>query len=109
MIQKNENLLLLKSIIDVISINDGEEITLLNFYQKKNRIYDYFVICNGKSNKHVYSIYQNLKLNTNPKHVEGVEVIETSQWILIDYINIIVHIFLKEMRVYYNIDNIEPI
>jgi ribosome-associated protein len=95
---------LLKDIIDVISRNDGEEITLLNFYKKKPRIYDYFVICNGKSNKHVYYIYQNLKLNTNPNNVEG---IEKSQWILIDYINIIVHIFLKEMRVYYNIDNIE--
>ncbi|MGX7592917.1 ribosome silencing factor [Candidatus Karelsulcia muelleri] len=98
-----KNLFLLKSIIDVISINDGEEITLLNFYKKKNRIYDYFVICNGKSKQHVYYIYQNLKLKKTPKNVEG---IETSKWILIDYINIIVHIFLKEMRVSYNIDNI---
>ncbi|MGX7589951.1 ribosome silencing factor [Candidatus Karelsulcia muelleri] len=98
-----KNLFLLKSIIDVISRNDGEEITLLNFYNKKNRIYDYFVICNGKSKQHVSYIYQNLKLEKNPNKVEG---LETSKWILIDYINIIVHIFLKEMRVSYNIDNI---
>ncbi|MGX7592647.1 ribosome silencing factor [Candidatus Karelsulcia muelleri] len=97
------NLFLLKDIIDVIYINDGEEITLLNFYNQQNRIYDYFVICHGKSKKHVAYIYQHLKLKTNPKHVEG---IETSTWILMDYINIIVHILLKERRVYYNIDNI---
>ncbi|MGX7638163.1 ribosome silencing factor [Candidatus Karelsulcia muelleri] len=94
---------LLKSILEIMEKNSGEEITLLNFYKKKNRIYDYFIICNGRSNKHVFSLYEKIKENTSPSHTEG---IRKSKWILMDYINIIVHIFLKEIRNYYQIETI---
>ncbi|UOQ27675.1 Ribosomal silencing factor RsfS [Candidatus Karelsulcia muelleri] len=98
----NKNFLL-KSILEIMEKNSGEEITLLNFYKKKNRIYDYFIICNGRSNKHVFSLYEKIKENTSPSHTEG---IRKSKWILMDYINIIVHIFLKEIRNYYQIEKI---
>ncbi|MGX7592779.1 ribosome silencing factor [Candidatus Karelsulcia muelleri] len=95
---------LLKSILEIIEKNNGEEITLLNFYKKKNRIYDYFIICNGRSNQHVFSLYEKIKENTSPNHAEG---IRKSKWILMDYLNIIVHIFLKEIRNYYQIEKID--
>ncbi|MGX7592370.1 ribosome silencing factor [Candidatus Karelsulcia muelleri] len=103
MYNKMEKKFLLKAILEIIEKNKGEQITLLNFYRKKNRIYDYFIICNGKSNKHVYSLYEKIQGISCPNHVEG---IKRSKWILMDYINIIVHIFLKNLRYYYNFENI---
>ncbi len=87
----------------------GKDISILNFKNRKNFVCDYFVICDGKSKSQVYAISRSIekmtieKLKEKPWHIEGSE---NGEWILIDYVSIVVHIFQKKLRLYYNLENI---
>ncbi len=70
---------------------------------------DFFVLTTANSTVHARAIAEallNSKGNTKadkPHHIEG---IESSQWILIDYIDVIVHIFLREVREFYGLERL---
>ncbi len=87
----------------------GEDISIINLKNKKNFICDYFVLCNGNTHNQVYAISQSIEkitmkqLQEKPWHIEG---LKSKKWILVDYISIVVHIFQKEVRLYYNIENL---
>ena len=71
-------------------------------------ITDYFVICSGKTNRHVQSIAQAIELevkkqNLSCHHIEGYE---DGKWILMDLGDIIVHIFEEEVRNYYELEDL---
>ncbi|WP_185882777.1 ribosome silencing factor [Blattabacterium cuenoti] len=101
--------MLLKEIVQGIKLVKGYDISILDFKTRSNFICDYFVICNGNSCNQVFSIFQHIekfimkKLNIKPYHIEG---LKNKKWILIDYESIVVHIFQKEVRLYYNIENV---
>jgi ribosome-associated protein len=103
----NEELLAL--IIEGIENVKGENITLLDLREIDNTPSDYFVICDGNSNTQVNAIAGSIQrtvskeLKDKPWHVEGTE---TANWVLMDYINVVVHIFQKETRSYYNIEDL---
>ena len=69
---------------------------------------DYFVICSGNSNTQVSSIAGNVEkkvrneLQDRPWHVEG----RKTQWVLVDYISVVVHVFQKHIREYYDIEEL---
>ena len=93
----------------VAELADGkksEDIYILNV-KGLTVITDYFVICSVDTTvqaKAVYdSISDELKPLIKPWHAEG---IENQQWILIDLFDVIVHIFIKEMREYYQIERL---
>jgi len=98
---------LLESIIEGMQEKKAKNITVLNLSGLENRVCDYFVICDADSKTHVNSIADSVEDNvlklTKEKafHSEGHQ---NGEWILIDYINIVAHVFLKEMRDYYNIE-----
>ncbi|WP_185868866.1 ribosome silencing factor [Blattabacterium cuenoti] len=101
--------MLLKKIIEGIQMVKGKDISIINLKNRKNFICDYFVICNGDSYNQIYAISQSIentifqKLQEKPWHIEG---LKSKKWILVDYISIVVHIFQKESRLYYNIENL---
>ena len=66
---------------------------------------DYFIICHGKSDPQVKAIVDNIRKGTSfkPRHLEGYE---NRKWVLLDYFDIIVHVFNKEERDYYSIENV---
>ena len=66
---------------------------------------DYFVICHGKSEPQVKAIVDNIRKGTSfkPRHLEGYE---NKKWVLLDYFDIIVHVFDEEERDYYSIENV---
>ena len=66
---------------------------------------DYFVICHGKSEPQVKAIVDNIRKGTSfkPSNLEGYE---NKKWVLLDYFDIIVHVFDEEERDYYSIENI---
>ena len=72
-------------------------------------IADYFIICHGSSDRHVQAIAANIEAQLNktfqlrPASVEG-QV--NSEWILIDYIDFIVHVFLGERRKFYRLERL---
>jgi ribosome-associated protein len=98
---------LLESIIEGMKEKKAKNITVLNLNEIENKVCDYFVICDADSKTHVNSIADSVEdtviklANEKPYHAEGHQ---NGEWILLDYINIVVHVFLKEMRDYYNIE-----
>lgn len=68
---------------------------------------DYFVVASATSNPHVKSLADDVedelaKLDVFPAHIEG----RSTGWILLDYSDVIVHIFLNESREYYNLERL---
>ena len=84
----------------------GENISLLDLRDIDNTVCDYFIICNGNSNTQVNAITNSVQkivskaIHEKPYQIEG---IENSEWVLMDYINVVVHIFQKQTREYYDI------
>ena len=66
---------------------------------------DYYLICHGNSEPQIKAIADNIRKNTTykPKHIEGYE---NKKWILLDYFDVIVHVFDKVEREYYEIERI---
>ncbi len=101
--------MLLEKIIEGIQVVKGKDISIINLKDRENFICDYFVICNGISHNQVYAISQSIekmtieKLQKRPWHVEG---LKNKEWILVDYVSIVVHIFQKKLRLYYDIENL---
>ena len=73
--------------------------------RKLSSITDFFVICHGDSEPHVKAIADNIRKGTShkPKYIEGYE---NQSWILIDYFDVIIHVFKNETRQYYNIEKL---
>ncbi len=100
---------LLDAIIEGMQERKAKNITILNLHEIENRVTDYFVICDADSNTHVNSIADSIEetvekiANEKAYHTEGHQ---NGEWILIDYINIVVHVFLRETREHYNIEGL---
>jgi len=107
--KKVDTKIITHTIIDAILDKKGEDLVLMDFRNIKNIVYDYFILCNGTSITHNDTLCRNVeekvygKLNVKPSHIEGRL---NSEWILLDYLNVIVHIFIKEKRELYNIENL---
>ena len=66
---------------------------------------DYFIICHGKSEPQVKAIVDNIRKGTSFKQ-RNFEGYENKKWVLLDYFDIIVHVFDKEERDYYSLENV---
>ena len=101
--------ILLKTIIKGIENMKGLDIVSLDLKKIETAICKYFIICTGSSSTHSESIQTNIKkevsklLKEKPWRVEGTS---NSQWILMDYSDIVVHIFLKEVRDFYKLEDL---
>lgn len=100
---------LLANIIKGIEEVKGSNINILDLREIDNSACDYFVICDGTSNTQVNAIVNSIQktvskeLKDKPWHVEGSE---NAEWVLMDYVNIVVHVFQKHIREYYNIESL---
>jgi ribosome-associated protein len=96
-----------QTIVDVIDGLKGEEILVLDF-EKKSSLCDKVVICTARSNKNAQAIADELeeKLGKIGEKKLGLEGYNDGDWILMDYDDIIVHIFLRETREYYKLEQL---
>ena len=100
---------LLDEIIIGIENVKGEEILILDLIEIDNTPCEYFVVCSANSNTQVSAIVSSVQKNVSkvlhekPFHTEGLEVAE---WVLIDYVDIVVHVFQKQIREYYNLEEL---
>lgn len=100
---------LLDAIVEGMKERKAKNIMILNLQGIENRVTDYFVICDADSNTHVNSIADSVEETvekmTGEKayHTEGSQ---NGEWVLIDYINIVAHVFLRETREHYNIEGL---
>lgn len=85
------------------------EIVLLDLKKVKNAIADYFVICSGSSDTQIDAISDSIdeqvhkELKQSPWHREGTE---NKQWILLDYVDVVAHVFDRESREFYNLEDL---
>lgn len=101
--------ILLENIVAAIQDVKGNETISLDLRKIESAICKYFVICTGTSNTHVNAIEGNIKkvvskgLGEKPSHIEGHAL---GEWILMDYFDVIVHIFQEKTRAFYNIEDL---
>lgn len=97
--------LILQGIEDV----KGNNIILLDLREIENTVCDYFIICNGTSNTQVKAIVGSIQkivskaIHDKPWHVEGED---NAEWVLMDYVNVVVHVFQKHIREFYDIEGL---
>lgn len=100
---------LVKNVIEGIQSKKGKEIVVINFAKIENAVCQYFIICHADSGIQVTAISESIEevvkenLHERVWHREGVD---NAQWILLDYGNLIVHVFQKEFRDYYKLESL---
>jgi ribosome-associated protein len=98
-----------KLVVKGMQEKKANEVTLLNLKNVPNSIADYFLICTGTSDTHLDAIADSVEKEVkevqhqNPWHREGNQ---NKEWILLDYVDVVVHIFKKETRQFYNLENL---
>jgi len=100
---------LLNEILNSIKEKKGKEIVSIDLNEIDNSVCKYFVICNGDSTTQVKAISDEVKQKTRENldaPVDHVEGLQNSHWILMDYIDIVVHIFLPEQRSFYRLEEL---
>ena len=100
---------LITTIIGGLEEVKGKEITILDLRDIENTVCDYFIVCEGTSNTQVNAIVNSIQKQVSkttkdkPWHIEGTD---NAEWILMDYVNVVVHIFQKHIREYYDIESL---
>ena len=100
---------LTKEIVKGIQEKKGKDIISLDLKKIPNAICDVFVICTGTSSTQVEAIADSVEdvvrksLGDKPWHKEG---FENAEWILLDYVNVVVHIFQDQARMFYNLEKL---
>lgn len=101
--------ILLETIIDGIQEVKGIDTEILDLQKIETAVCKYFVICSGTSNTHVSSIADSVRkivskeIQEKPWHTEG---LNTSEWVLIDYSDIVVHIFQEQTREFFRLEDL---
>lgn len=100
---------LVAEIIKGIEEVKGQDIQILDLREIENTVCDYFIICNGTSNTQVNAIVNSIQkivsksLKEKPWHIEGSD---NAEWVLMDYVHIVVHVFQKHIREFYDIEGL---
>ncbi len=100
---------LVQSIIHGIHDKKGKGTIGLNLTTLNNSVSNYFVICHGNTKVQVEAIAESVeenvrkKLGDKPWHKEG---FENAEWILLDYVDVVVHIFQENTRTFYNLEKL---
>ncbi len=100
---------IINTIVDAIQDKKGENIVSLDLRKINDAVCDFFIICHGDSSLQIKAITDAIEektlkiLNIKHWHKEGYENME---WVLLDYVDVVVHVFHKEKRYFYNIEEL---
>jgi len=100
---------LVAKIVEALQDKKGRNIITMNLTEIQGSICEYFVICEGGSPTQVSALSDSVwdKVSDDLKEKPlGAVGMKESQWIAMDYGTVIVHIFLPELRSYYNLENL---
>lgn len=103
----NRNSKLFKAILNAIQEKKGENIISLDLRKIPEAVADFFIICEGSSTTQVRAIADNVEVKVReicgeaPYRHEGMSAL---QWVLVDYVNVVVHIFHPETRKFYRLE-----
>jgi ribosome-associated protein len=100
---------LITNILEGIEDVKGQNINILDLRDIENTVCDYFIICEGTSNTQVNAIVNSVQKKVSkatkdkPWHIEGSD---NAEWVLMDYVNVVIHVFQKHIREYYDIESL---
>ncbi len=102
-----DSTILTEKISDLIFSKKGSDVKILDLRQL-TPISDYFVICSADSDVQVKAIADEID---NKLHDEGIRVwhkegYKSLNWVLLDYVDVVVHVFKKSVREYYNLERL---
>jgi ribosome-associated protein len=107
-VQKIEHLLV-HQILASLDDRKAQDIVCLDLRENEDAILDYMIVCHGDSTTQVNAIAGNLEkdidehLKQKPFRMDGQR---NAQWVVVDYIDVVVHIFYKEMREFYQLEEL---
>ncbi len=86
----------------------AEELSILEMEKGSGAFTDYFVLCNGTNPKQVQAIADEVELRLKgaglrPTHVEGYN---QAEWVLVDYVDFVVHVFSEKARKFYDLERL---
>ncbi|UBM60243.1 ribosome silencing factor [Marinilongibacter aquaticus] len=96
-------------IVEGMHEKKANQVILMDLRKVKNTITDYFVICSGNSDTQIDAIARSVeevvykKTNQNPWNTEGRQ---NKEWVLLDYVDVVVHIFISQKRAFYDIESL---
>ena len=100
---------LVATVVEAMDALKGKEIVTLDLRETGTNVTDYFVICHDNSKTQVDAIADKIidevrdKVGIKPYHIEGRD---NTEWILIDFVDVVVHVFLQSMRSYYQLEEL---
>lgn len=108
-ISDNNSQLLCDTIVEGMQENKAQDIVVLDLREIDSAVCDFFVICSGESSTQVDGISSNVtrhtrkELSDKPWAIEGKN---NSEWILMDYVDVVAHVFYKETRAFYDLEDL---
>ncbi len=98
---------LAEAIADILDSKKGHDIKVVHVADK-TVIAEYFVICTGNSSTQVKALAGEVEYKMEQRGVTpyGVEGRDNNSWLIVDYSNVIVHVFSREAREFYNLDKL---
>jgi len=108
-LERDDATLIVKQVIAAMQDKKAKQIVSLDLTKISNAVTKYFVICHAPSKTQVGAIYENImefvriNCDTKPFNREGYE---NSEWILIDYADVVAHIFLEDIRAFYHLEDL---
>ncbi|MCX7638080.1 MAG: ribosome silencing factor [Cyclobacteriaceae bacterium] len=101
--------ILCQAIVKGMQEKKADDILILDLRKISNAAADFFVICSGNSDKQLEAIADSVSEEVHkstqeaPRHVEGMQ---NKEWVLMDYFNVVVHIFRKDRRTYFALEKL---
>jgi ribosome-associated protein len=85
----------------------GQELSILDV-KSLSSLGDYFLICSGGSKRHVQALAQHLQETLKQVGLKplGLEGLDEGHWILLDYIDVVIHLFIKPLREFYDLEGL---
>jgi ribosome-associated protein len=105
----NQSTNLCQAIVKGMQEKKADDILVLDLRKISNAVADFFVICSGHSDKQLEAIAQSVSEEVyrqtleNPWHIEGMQ---NKEWVLLDYFDVVVHIFRKDRRAYFALEKL---
>jgi ribosome-associated protein len=106
---KEKKLKLQEAIVHGMKEKKAFDITIIDLKSIKNAVADYFIICSGNSDTQVDAITDSIEeevyklTSQNPWHKEGKQ---NNEWVLLDYVDVVAHVFLKDKRKFYSLEEL---
>lgn len=107
--REDDSKVLCDAIVEGMQENKAKDIVVLDLREIHNAVCDYFVICSGESSTQVDGISSSVvrhtrkELSDKPYSIEGKS---NREWVLLDYVSVVAHVFYKETRAFYELEDL---